>query len=245
VAVSDLTGALLEPQAGVLRAATAVRALVTRAVRHGAKLTLAPAEPVDGGVRIGDKVHEADVVIWACGPWLPRLFPDLVRAEVTKQDVLFFGAGPEWASPGVPGWVDFDGAMYGCGDLDGLGFKAASDLNGDRFDPDHGERTPTPRAVTRAESYLAHRFPALAGAPIVFSRTCQYTSTPDGRWIIAPHPEHPRVWLVGGGSGHGFKHGPALAEYVGRLIDGSAGPDPRFGLGPRSAGVSLRTHPGS
>lgn len=244
VAVSDLTGALYEPQAGVVRAAMAVRSLVARAIRNGARLTAAPAQPDGAGVVVGGRRRDSDVVVWACGPWMPRLFPELVRAEVTKQDVLFFGVGPEWAAPGVPGWVDFDAAMYGCGDIDGLGFKAASDIDGERFDPDRGERTPSPRAVSQAVAYLGHRFPLLSAAPIVFSRTCQYTSTPDGRWIVAPHPDHPGVWLVGGGSGHGFKHGPALAEHVGRLIEGSTDPDPRFGLGPRSVGTALRTHPG-
>jgi sarcosine oxidase len=55
-------------------------------------------------------------------------------------------------------------------------------------------------------------------------------------FLIARHPEHERVWLLGGGSGHGFKHGPALGDYVAGVLAGDEEPDPRFSLGPREAG---------
>ncbi len=243
VETGDLVGALHEPDAGVLRAADAVRALVARAQRRGARLTLAEAYPGEdgGGVIIDGEPRRADIVVWACGPWLPEVFPDLVDVAVTKQDVLFYGVDAEWSSPAVPGWVDYEAAMYGCGDIDGLGFKASSDVDGEPFDPDTGSRLPSAVNVERCRTYLGHRFPALADAPLVFSRTCQYTSTPDTRWIIAPHPDHASVWIVGGGSGHGFKHGPALGEYVARLVAGERSPDPSYGLQRRSSATGLRS----
>ncbi|HEU5309813.1 MAG TPA: hypothetical protein VFV24_00035, partial [Candidatus Eisenbacteria bacterium] len=67
-----------------------------------------------------------------------------------------------------------------------------------------------------------------------------YSLTPDTNFLVAPHPEHEHVWLMGGGSGHGFKHGPALAEYVERLLDGREEPDPAFALGARPPGGGLR-----
>lgn len=240
----DPTGigvAVYEPRAGVLRAAKAVEVLANRAITRGARFTAATAVPEGRGVQVDGSRTGADVVVWACGPWLPALFPGLLEVRVTKQDIVHFGAGRRWAAPGVPGWIDFDASMYGCGDIDGKGFKAASDIEGPPFDPERGERVPAPESVRRARGYLARRFPELAEAPVVLTRTCQYTSTADGQWVIAPHPEHDGVWLLGGGSGHGFKHGPALAEYVARLIGGEEEPDPRFGLAPRSGGQSLRT----
>jgi glycine/D-amino acid oxidase-like deaminating enzyme len=131
--------------------------------------------------------------------------------------------------------------MYGTGDVAGKGFKAASDLDGPTFDPDRGDRLPDPAAVERCRRYLAKRFPGLADAPVSLTRTCQYTSTADGRWIVAPHPDHDGVWIVGGGSGHGFKHGPALAEHVVRLIEGAEPPRPELGMGRRHADPGLRT----
>jgi glycine/D-amino acid oxidase-like deaminating enzyme len=87
---------------------------------------------------------------------------------------------------------------------------------------------------------LALRFPALAGAPLVGTRSCPYSLTEDTNFLIAPHPEHEHVWLFGGGSGHGFKHGPALAEYMERLLNGDEEPSEAFGLGARAPGGGLR-----
>ncbi|MBA2338115.1 MAG: FAD-dependent oxidoreductase, partial [Acidimicrobiia bacterium] len=238
---SGIETAVFEPEAGVLRAAQAVEVLARRAQRRGARLTTAVAAP-DGASVIVDGAHRgADVVVWACGPWLPRLFPELVEASVTKQDVVFYRVGPEWAAPGVPGWIDLDRAMYGCGDVDGKGFKASSDIDGPDFDPDTEERVPSPENLERCRHYLARRFPGIADAQVALTRTCQYTSTADGQWIVAPHPEHAQVWLVGAGSGHGFKHGPALGEYVAALAEGRAQPEAHLGLGHRDVAGNLRT----
>ncbi|CAN5337757.1 N-methyl-L-tryptophan oxidase [soil metagenome] len=240
---SGIEAALFEPEAGVLRAGRAVGVLAERARRRGARVTTARAIPDEPGVVVDGIRRGADVVVWACGPWLRTLFPDLVDAKVTKQDVVFYGVGPDWAAPGVPGWIDHDEAMYGCGDIGGKGFKAASDLDGDDFDPDTGERLPSPANLERCRRYLAGRFPGIADAPVTLTRTCQYTSTPDGQWIVAPHPEHPDVWLVGAGSGHGFKHGPAMGEYVAALIAGTEQPLPNLGLARRTSSGNLRTKP--
>ncbi|HET7856788.1 MAG TPA: FAD-dependent oxidoreductase [Gaiellaceae bacterium] len=236
-----LSFVLVEPQAGVLRARDATRVLAEQAVARGARLVTATARPDGAAVVTGDEQFEADVVVWACGAWLARLFPGLVDLRVTKQHVYFFGAPADWQTPGVPAWVDYDGAVYGAGDLDGRGFKASPDREGPEFDPDTDDRAPSAEGERAARGYLAFRFPTLADAPIVGTRTCPYSLTADTNFLVARHPEHESVWLLGGGSGHGFKHGPALAEYVERLLDGSEEPEPTFGLGPRDPGASLRT----
>src|SRR5262249_60278808 len=64
---------------------------------------------------------------------------------------------------------------------------------------------------------------------------------PDSHFIAAPHPEHPTVWLVGGGSGHGFKHGPAMAERLVTAWRGGTPLPPRFALGERKYAASLRS----
>ena len=166
----------------------------------------------------GGKVLEGDRVVWACGAWLPALFPGLVDLRVTQQDVLYFGADAAWRTPPVPTWVDYDAAAYGVGDVDGRGVKVCSDVEGPPFDVD-GDRVPLVAQERRGRSLLASRFPALAGAPLVGTRVCQYELTTDTRFLIAPHPDHPeRVWLLGGGSGHGFKHGPAVGQMMADLI---------------------------
>jgi glycine/D-amino acid oxidase-like deaminating enzyme len=239
----DLAFVLHEPEAGILRAREATRALARRAVARGAVLQRADARPDGTRVLLDDgRRLEADHVVWACGAWLARVFPELVDVRVTQQDLFFFEAGPTWSTPPLPGFVDYDGAAYGLGALDGNGLKLGPDVDGPAFDPDRWPRTPHPDSERRTREYLAWRFPALANAPLSSHAVCQYSLTRDTHLIAAPHPEHgSAVWLYGGGSGHGFKHGPALAERMVRWLTEDAGPEPRFGLGPRYPDRSLRT----
>jgi glycine/D-amino acid oxidase-like deaminating enzyme len=235
-----LESILLEPEAGVLRARDATRVIAELAVERGARFVTGTARPEGDAVVVDGERLEADRVVWAGGAWLAGLFPELLDLRVTRQDVYFFGAPAGWQAPSVPAWVDFDNGVYGLGELDGRGFKASPDREGPAFDPDAGERVASDEKEREAREYLALRFPALAGAPLVGTRSCPYSLTEDTNFLIAPHPEHEHVWLLGGGSGHGFKHGPALAEYVERLLDGSVEPDPVFGLGARPPGGGLR-----
>jgi len=237
----DLAFVLHEPEAGFLRAQRAVRALADAARRHGARLVRARARPDGGAAVLEDGTRlEGDAVVWACGGWLGELFGDLVRLTVTRQELLFLDGGPAWAAPGVPAWVDYDRAMYGTADVDGLGVKAALDVEGPRLSPD--AELPAAGATERAvRAYLAERFPALAGAPLRDARCCRYELSPDSHFIAAEHPDAPGAWLLGGGSGHGFKHGPAMAERMAVALHGGDCPPARFALGERAPGRSLRT----
>jgi sarcosine oxidase len=243
----DLAWVLYEPEACVILASDAVGVLAEQAREAGARLVRARAEPAGGRVHMqregsnvcfADDLLEADHVVWACGPWLPKLFPDLAAIRPTLQEVVFFEAGDEWAT--APGWVDYDRSLYGHGNLRGFGFKAASDAEGATADPDaRGDLDGVTEAAIRA--YLADRFPALRDAPVKSRRPCPYELTADTHFIAAPLPDHPHVWILGGGSGHGFKHGPALAERMAKWLVGDQQPDPRFALGERAVDRSLRT----
>jgi glycine/D-amino acid oxidase-like deaminating enzyme len=250
----DLAFVLYEPEAGVLRAQRAVQALTRQAVAHGARLVRGRATPEgDGavltasaaaavacGALVDGERFEGDAVVWACGPWLGHLFGELVPLKVTRQELLFFDGGPAWRSPGVPGFVDYDLAMYGTGDLDELGVKVAFDKEGPALDPD-AELPAAGATEPVVREYLARRFPALADAPLTEGRCCRYELSADSNFIAARHPEHACTWIVGGGSGHGFKHGPALAEKVADALRGGEPLPARFGLGARAAGRSFRT----
>jgi glycine/D-amino acid oxidase-like deaminating enzyme len=237
----DLAFVLLEPEAGVVRAQRAVRALAARAAAHGARIERARARP-DGRAAVLDDGSrlEGDAVVWACGGWLAPLFGDLVSLAVTRQELLFLDGGDAWRAPGVPGWVDYDRAMYGTADLDGLGVKAALDVEGPPLGPDAplGDAADTEPQV---RAYLRDRFPALERAPLAEVRACRYELSPDSHFIAARHPEHDGVWLIGGGSGHGFKHGPAMAERLAAALAGGAPLPARFGLGERLPARSFRT----
>ena len=159
--------------------------------------------------------------------------------RVTRQELFFFDGGPAWKD--APAWVDFNRAMYGTGDLDGLGVKVAWDQEGPPLDPDAELPDATPETEALSRGYIADRFPALAGAPLTGSKCCRYELSADGHFIAAPHPDHGAVWIVGGGSGHGFKHGPALAERIANAWGGGAPLPPHFALGDRTHGIALRS----
>lgn len=174
-------------------------------------------------------VVTADLYVFACGPWLGGLFPDVIGERLlrnTRQEVFFFGtpAGDRrFQEDGCPIWIDLgdERIYYGFPGIDHRGFKVADDTRGEPIDPTFGDRTITPALLDAARAAMTRRFPALADAPLVETRVCQYENTPDGHFLFDRHPDRPDVWLLGGGSGHGFKLAPALGEYAaGVILDG-------------------------
>jgi len=230
VAVDDLYGVLYEPDAGVLHARRATQVLVEDGERRGVRRLATRLAPADD--------PPADVVVWACGAWLPGLF-DFVPVTVERRDELFLGGDRSWV--GTPGWVDYDAGFYGHGDVAGLGVKVAGDAPSDQIDPDTLDRLPSPVREREARDYAAKRFPSLAGAPVTGARVCQYDLTPDTHFVVTRHPERESWWLVGGGSGHGFKHAPALGDYVADCVEGLREPEPFLRLGERAGNAGLRT----
>jgi sarcosine oxidase len=241
--------AILEFESGALLARQAVQAVVHEFIKRGGSYRVAAIgtpqarETLAAVVTSAGESIRADAFVFACGPWLGKVFPDLLaqRIFVTRQDVLFFGipAGDtRFAPPRMPVWIDFsdDRGMYGFPDLETRGFKVAFDKHGDRFDPDTADRIVTADKLAAARAYVAERFPALADSPVIDARVCQYENTSNGDFLIDRHPAYENVWIAGGGSGHGFKHGPAVGEYVAARVTGTSEPEvePRFALGSKS-----------
>jgi len=191
---------------------------------------------VDHIVTTSGRCISAGSYVFACGPWLPKIFPDLLAEQIrpSRQEVFYFAApaGSEsFTSPALPTWIDFKDEAYGLPDLAGQGVKVAIDRHGRPFDPDSGDRVVTEEGLVEVREYLATRLPDLKDAPVIEARVCQYENTSNGDFLIDRHPEFENVWLVGGGSGHGFKHGPVVGEYVAARIKGSnQGIEPRFSL---------------
>ncbi len=228
----DVEWALYEPDSGALLARRAVQTVVEDFVRQGGALLHEAIVPPTGDGALSEVLTHsgariaADKFVFACGPWLPKLFPDLLAGRIhpTRQEVFFFGIPPGnagFASPQMPTWIDFGAEFYGLPDLEQRGFKLALDRHGAAIDPDEAERTVTPAILAEVRAFLARRFPALANAPVIETRVCQYENTSNGDFLLDRHPAFGNVWLAGGGSGHGFKHGPALGEYLtARILDG-------------------------
>jgi glycine/D-amino acid oxidase-like deaminating enzyme len=222
---------IYEPECGYLDARSSCLAVVEGFVAAGGKYRQVAVmgdgleHALPGGLTLSDGSRlKADCYVFACGPWLGKLFPetigDLVRA--TKQDIFFFGtpAGdPRFNDTHLPVWGDHrEHFFYGIPGSDRRGFKVADDTRGPAFDPTSGERVVNLDTLRRVREHLAFRFPAMKDMPLIETRVCQYEQTPDEHFIVDRHPRMENVWLMGGGSGHGFKHGPAVGEMMAELI---------------------------
>ena len=242
IGLGGISWAMFEPNSGVLMGRRAVQAVTFAAIKTGVEyLQDAVRTPATTGkldhieTTSGERVS-AGTYVFACGPWLPKIFPELLadRIHPTRQEVFYFGtpAGNQsFTAPTFPTWIDFKDEAYGLPDLEGRGVKIAIDRHGPPFDPDTGDRVVTSEGLAEVRRCLARRLPAVKDAPVTEARVCQYENTSNGDFLIDLHPEFDNVWLVGGGSGHGFKHGPVVGEYVAARIEGSSdGVEPRFSL---------------
>jgi sarcosine oxidase len=242
IGMDRIAWALLEPDSGIIMARRAVQAVTREAVKNGVEYLQSAVRPPEGEGRLtsittanGQSISAA-IYVFAGGPWLPKLFPRQLadRIHPTRQEVFFFGApagDDSFTAPTLPTWIDFKDEAYGLPDLEGRGVKIAIDRHGPRFDPESGNRVVTNEGLLEVRQYLARRLPELKNAPVTETRVCQYENTSNGDFLIDRHPDFENVWLVGGGSGHGFKHGPVIGEYVAARIEGkSEGIGPRFSL---------------
>ncbi len=234
--MEGISSLVMEEMAGFLNAREATQTVTKKFLEEGGKLIHDFATP---GITKNEKLSsvvlssksklEADFYIFACGSWLPKIFPKILSGKitVTKQDVNYFGIPHDWIlkyrTP-MPGWVDIQDTdiYYGIPGFLDRGFKVAHDKRGAEFDPTKEDRIPDDKEINFAKKYLAKRFPGLAGAPLLESRVCQYSNTETGNLIIDNHPEAVNVLFLGGDSGHGFKYGPAIGDYVSKLLAGEA-----------------------
>jgi glycine/D-amino acid oxidase-like deaminating enzyme len=247
-----------EDEAGYLLARRACRAVAAAVAAEGGEVRIAAAAAPSptggdlGALRLTDGTEvRADLYLFACGPWLGELFPEAVGERllrVTRQEIFFFGPpadDPRFAEGSCPIWMELglERIFYGIPGNEHRGFKVADDTRGAPFEPTAGERLPSPEGVARARALLARRFPALAAAPVVESRVCQYENSPDGHLLFGRHPRCGNLWLLGGGSGHGFKLAPALGEHAAAVLLGDGAPDPLFKLDRpgHAAGETFRT----
>jgi glycine/D-amino acid oxidase-like deaminating enzyme len=239
----EIKWAIYEPDAGYILARYSCAVLVENFVAEGGQyrqLAVEPGSIEDGKmdeIRLSDGSRLAvDQYVFACGPWLHKLFPDVLGdlIRISRQEVFFFGTrsgDPRFTGEGFPVWIDgSDRSGYGIPGSSLTGFKLASGPRGPLFDPTSDERMPTPERMEMAREYMRFRFPDMKDAPLLEARVCPYSNTVDSNFIVDRHPEAENVWLVGGGSGHGFKHGPAIGELAAGLALGQKAPEPTFAL---------------
>jgi glycine/D-amino acid oxidase-like deaminating enzyme len=239
----EIQWGIFEPECGYLDARASCQAVVEAFVAAGGKyqqLAVTPAGLESGllsSLALSDGSRlKADRYVFACGPWLGKLFPQAIGnlVQPTKQDIFFFGtpAGDDrFTDAHLPVWADHRGRFrYGIPGSDRRGFKIADDTRGETFGPTEGERVVSQETLKDIREYVAFRFPALKDAPLIETRVCQYEQTPDSHFILDRHSSAENAWIVGGGSGHGFKHGPAVGEMMADLILKERDPEAIFRL---------------
>ena len=248
---------LFEPDFGTLLARRSVQTLVQQLVVGGGTYVQgAVLPPLDDSDRLtsvrlaSGKSIEADGFAFAAGPWLPKLFPKHIGARIrpTRQEIFYFAppSGDRRFLPAsMPGWADFNRGdmVYGFPDIEARGVKFAHDRHGPLVDPDTQSRTPTEAALAEVIAFRDRRFPLLRGAPLIGAEVCQYENSSNGDFLIDRHPGHANVVLVGGGSGHGFKHGPEVGRIAAMLaVSGGPQTEPRFTLATKATTQSRAVH---
>ncbi|MFZ1806678.1 MAG: FAD-dependent oxidoreductase [Cyclobacteriaceae bacterium] len=233
VHTDNLSHAWFDPYGGYLKARESAQAVMEAFIKEGGSFVQAYVTPGEikasqlDNIKLSDgSTLKSDAYLFACGSWLGQLFPEVLGNVITctKQEVFYFGVPKEQAQQydQMPAWIDVDGKdfYYGIPGNANRGFKIGVDLRGEKFDPTTGERVSNPQVLADARKFIEMRFPGLKGAPVVESRVCPYENSPDGNFVFEAHPEASNLWFLGGGSGHGFKHGPALGELVAKGFAG-------------------------
>jgi len=200
---------------------------------------------LDALMLAGGERLEADAFVFALGPWIGAFFPGLVGSRVrpTRQELFTFATPPgdaRFHDDALPTWADLGETLrYGipgpapaAGGRAGAarGMKFGDDTRGPIFDPTQGDRAASVEGERAARAYLAHRFPALKDPPLESAQVCQYEETPDRQYLIDRHPHAENVFIAGGGSGHGFKNGPAIGAMVAAMVLDGRETDPDFAL---------------
>jgi sarcosine oxidase len=231
---ADDTVAVLDTDAGLLRADRAIEAHLVLAERSGAELRFETRavdwRPAAGGgfeVETADgTVVGAERLVLTAGPWTPWFVPDLrLPLVVERQPVQWFqpAAGPSAvASLGLDRlpiwlWGTESGMFYGFPWDAERGLKIALHHGGTTGDPDAVDRTVGPHDEAVARAFVRRTMPAMDG-PVSASTVCLYTNAPDDEFVIDRHPAAPGVAFASACSGHGFKFAPIVGEILADLV---------------------------
>jgi glycine/D-amino acid oxidase-like deaminating enzyme len=262
--VIDLQGIsviLYEPAAGVVRARRSCERVAESFQHNGGKMVVARALPsLASGERLQDialsngETLRAEKFVFACGPWLWKLFPEFLRTRLRTPmgNVYYYGTpigDSRWVAPNMPSF-NFPG-ITGWPALpnDARGFRVRVG-GGTQTDPDTSQRWIDPSNFSRPRQFLIDRFPLLIDAPLLETRSCHYELSVTRNFIIDTHPEWSNVWIAGGGSAEGFKFGPVVGDYTAKRVMGIEGdpaiakafkiPKEEFEEPPRTAADSAR-----
>ncbi len=218
------------PSTGVLKCREGCLAVARAFERQGGRFTMARAVP---GRRAGGRLQavtlstgqtvSAQSFVFACGPWHPKMFPEVLgnKLRLIRRAIFFMGTAEDddrFSFPNCPTFVTR--GTYGFPNIEGKGLKLGPYWDSGPLDPDTGDRTVTADEIRRIHELTDDAFPSLAGQPLLETRVSPRTNSVDAHFIVDRHPELDNVWLLGGGSGHGYKHGIMVGDYAARRVTG-------------------------
>ncbi len=225
-----------DPVAGFAESGKVVATLVEYAKSIGVQLHergrfvgLDETDDLVRGIILEDRDQiSGDALVIAAGAWTPYMLPFTNKfLRATGHPV--FHLKPEDPTLFLPERFPFFGA-----DISTTGFygfplnqgvvKIANHGAGREMSPDSSQRVVTRDNENALRSFLGSTIPALADAPIVYSRVCMYSDTNDGDFWIAPDPERPNLIIATGDCGHGFKFAPVLGEIIADAVEGKPNP---------------------
>ena len=230
--LSDDIHGLYQAQSGIAMAAKANATHQRMARRYGARLLervrVSDLREEGGEIRleVDGLIHRCRRLVIAAGAWSNQsLLPFGVQLPltVTQEQVTYF-ATPHLADfqpDRFPIWIWMDDpCFYGFPAFGEAGVKAGQDAGGQEVTADTRSFQPDQPALQRVKEFLARRIPTALG-PILYTRTCLYTLTPDRDFIIDQVPGYPEA-LVAIGGGHGFKFASLIGQILSELaMDGA------------------------
>jgi glycine/D-amino acid oxidase-like deaminating enzyme len=251
IKADDITTAIYEPDAGVARARASTQAIAAIAQDQGARLIISRVTPgaiangrMDGVTLEDGTVVRGEAYVFACGPWLRKLFPYLTpRMRVPIGVACYFGTPvadqrftvgqlPSWNVPGVTGWPVLPtdsrgfrvrGSLAPTGAAANAPRPAPPPADPAQQDPDTSSRWATQATLDGARRVLEVRFPLLATMPLLETRACHYESSINANFIIDHVPDTGNAWIAGVGQAEGFKFAPVVSEYVAQRVLGDPG----------------------
>ena len=227
----DIHG-LFQPESGIAMAARGNAAHQRVARELGASLReRSPVEgirPLKGEIEIeaGGVQYRCRRLVIAAGSWSNRAlapFGVQLPLTVTQEQVTYFAtARPADFQPGrFPIWIWMDDpCFYGFPVFGEPGPKVGQDAGGREVTADTRTFDPDKAALGRVQDFLGKYIPSALG-PIIYTKTCLYTLTPDRDFVLDAVPGHPNA-VVAIGGGHGFKFASLIGRILSELaIDGS------------------------
>jgi sarcosine oxidase len=217
---------LLEPASAVIAADRALHNLAGLAgeIRTGIRVTAL----ADDGRKVLVSTNAGDVeasrVIVCAGPWTSGLLATAgiaVPGSATLEQVAYLVPATPIAAPfAMPIFVRFGGEIpYGLPVPGAQRYKIGIHHGGPPVEPDRQDHAADPRLVRRIEHVAREFLPGFDPSPVALER-CVYDNSPDTDFIV---DRTNNVVIGAGTSGHGFKFGPLMGEWLASLADTTTG----------------------